>query len=354
MTDAADPQPPTLRKRPTISDVAANAGTSKGTVSFVINGRPGVAAGTRERILAAIDELGFEPSQLARSLSKSRADTVGLMLARNPRALGSDPFFARFIAGVESTLAKADYSLLLKFVSDERAEEAVYRKLASSRQVDGVILTDLRRHDMRIALLSDLGLAAVTLNSPDVPSSHPAVCNDDAPGIREAAAHLIALGHTRIAHVTGPLEYQHTSMRNALWREHFAAAGAPPIATVVTDFTAKRGAEATRMLIGLPPSQRPTAIVFDNDTMAVAGTMAAQGMGLKVPSDLSIIGFDDAELSASVNPPLTTIQTHPFAWGKCAAQVLIDVVNGKPPKKPVVRSGASNLVVRASTAPAPG
>lgn len=338
----------TAVRRPTISDVAARAGTSKGTVSFVLNGRPGVAPGTRDRILAAIEELGFQPSQVARSLSNSRADVIGFVLARTPQTLRSDSFFAPFIAGVEFGIADADNSVLLRFVADPESEQAAYRQLANGRRVDGVIVSDLRRDDARIPLLRDLGLPAVTLNSPDVASPFLAVCNDDVSGISAAADHLVGLGHRRIAHVSGPLRYLHSGSREDAWRRALEAHGLDLIAAVAGDFTAEGGAAATRTLLERAPGERPTAIVYGNDTMAVAGVVVARDLGLDVPRDLSVVGFDDAELAAYVTPPLTTIRTDPFAWGESAARALLGVIRGED-TTPTIHAGKSELILRGST-----
>src|SRR4051812_48906476 len=140
-------------RRPTISDVAAKAGVSKGAVSFALNDRPGVAPETRDRILAVARELGWTPSHRARALAASRALAVGLVIARPPETLGADPFFPRFIAGIESALARLGQSLLLQVVPDLDRELAGYRRLASEGRVDGVFLTDLRVDDPRPALL---------------------------------------------------------------------------------------------------------------------------------------------------------------------------------------------------------
>src|SRR4051794_24212637 len=189
--------------KPTIRDVARVAGVSKGTVSFALNGRPGVAEDTRERILAAARDLGWTPSTKARALSVSRSFAVGLVLAREPELLGADPFFPAFIAGVERTLSDRGQALVLQVVP-EAEEEAGYRRLAGAGRVDGVFLLDLRVADPRIALLAELGMPAVSIARPDGPSGFPAVLVDDRPGIAAAVRHLADLGHRRIAHVAGP------------------------------------------------------------------------------------------------------------------------------------------------------
>ncbi|RMI03745.1 LacI family DNA-binding transcriptional regulator [Cellulomonas triticagri] len=342
------------RRRATITDVARRAGTSKGTVSMVLNDRPGVAPATRARVVAAVQDLGFRPSGAARALSLSRADAIGLVLARVPATLRSDSFYAPFVAGLEQGVGHADCAVLLRFVADEAAEAAAYRALAEGRRVDGVVLADLRCDDPRVDLLADLGLPTVTLNRPDVPSSAPAVCHDDVGAVEQVVAHLAALGHRRTAYVGGPLRYLHARRRRDAWRRATRDHGLAPGVEVSADFTAEGGARATHELLDLRPAQRPTAVVYGNDTMAVAGTVVAQHRGLVLPRDLSVVGFDDGELSAYVRPSLTTVRTDPFAWGEQAARTLVDLVHLGPDHAAVptdVHLDAPRLVVRDSTAP---
>ncbi|VTR76172.1 LacI family DNA-binding transcriptional regulator [Cellulomonas hominis] len=345
----ADAVRPVAQRRPTISDVAARAGTSKGTVSFVLNGRAGVAPATRARVLAAIDELGFSPSGAARALSRSRADAIGLVLARHPETLRSDSFFAAFLGGLEQGLAGTDTAVLLRFVADEEQEVAAHRSLAEGRRVDGLVLADLRCDDPRIDLVAGLGLPAVTLNEPDVPSPFLAVRQDDLSAVRHAVSHLVALGHRRIGHVSGPLRYLHALRRRDAWLDALAGHGLAPGAWEESDFTAQGGAQATHALLDRTPDERPTAVLYGNDTMAVAGTVAAQSRGLVLPRDLSVVGFDDAELSAHVRPALTTIRTDPYGWGAAAGRCLIDLVHGRG--RVEITMQAPRLVVRDSTAP---
>jgi DNA-binding LacI/PurR family transcriptional regulator len=333
-------------RRPTIADVARHAGVSKGAVSFALNGRPGVADSTRQRILAAAQELGWRPSQRARSLSVSRAFALGLIVARNPVLLGSDPFFSSFVAGVETVLSERGQSLVLQVVGTAAAEEEGYRRLAGDARVDGVFLSDLRRDDPRIALAVELGLPAVTLNRPDVSCPYPAVCMDDRPGITAAVEHLVALGHVRIAHVSGPDDYLHGIGRRQAFLEALAAAGLPPGRVEPGDFTAAGGMAATRRL--LADAEPPTAIVYANDLMAIAGISEAQKAGLTVPDDLSVTGYDDTELSAHLHPALTTVRTDPYGWGQVAARTLLALVDGEPAGD--LELEPPPLVVRRSTA----
>ncbi|MGH3372698.1 MAG: LacI family DNA-binding transcriptional regulator, partial [Nocardioidaceae bacterium] len=195
--------------RPTINDVARAAGVSKGAVSFAFNNRPGLAADTRERILATARELGWTPSSRARSLSVSRAFAFGLVMARPPETLRADPFFPSFIAGLETELSEHGYALLLQVVPEHDGEHQSYRRLAEAGRVDGVFVTDLYVDDPRPALLAELGLPAVVVGPALGEPFWPAVGVDDGPGVAATVQHLIDLGHTRIGHVAGPRAMVH-------------------------------------------------------------------------------------------------------------------------------------------------
>jgi len=340
-------------RRPTIADVARLAETSRGTVSFVINDRPGVSPATRARVLEAMKTLAWTPNQLARSLSTRRAYAIGLILARDPRALSSDPFFAPLIAGLETGLEPSGQFLVLRFARDDETEAAAYRSLTEQHRVDGFVLSDLLREDTRPGLLDELGMPAVTLNRTEGPSSFPAVVHADEPGVVAAVEHLMAHGHRRIAHVGGPGRYLHAARRRTAWEATMRDHGLEPGPFAEADFTAAGGVAATRSLLDLPPRQRPTAILYANDLMAASGVAYAQQQGVRVPDDLSVIGFDDAELSGFLDPPLTSVRTDPFAWGLAAAELLIEAITSTSGTVASRAITPGTLVVRRSVAPAP-
>ena len=331
--------------RPTIADVARRAGVSKGAVSFALNDRPGVSPATRKRILGAADDLAWRPNLRARALPARRAYAIGLVVARPARLLGSDPFFAAFIAGVELELAERDLALVLQVVPDAAAETAGYRRLAADGRVDGVLLTDVLNEDPRIALLQELGLLAVTLGRPELASPFPAVIEDDAAGIQAAVRHLVGLGHTRIGHVAGPDQFIHGRRRREAWRSAVVSHGLAPGPSRRADFSPTSGARGTTALLRL--AEPPTAIVFANDLMAIAGIGAAHRLGLAVPRDLSVTGFDDTLLAAHVSPSLTTVQVDAVAWGRVATSTLLRLVaEGSSNDIPMP---APRLVIREST-----
>ncbi|MCD4535355.1 LacI family transcriptional regulator [Nocardioides sp. cx-169] len=338
-----------MTPRPTINDVARKAGVSKGAVSFAFNDRPGIAPETRERILETARAMGWTPSSRARALSVSRALAVGMVIARPPETLRADPFFPSFIAGVESVLAESGYALLLQLVPEDDEGHASYRRLAEQGRVDGVLLTDLHVDDTRPALLAEVDLPAVVVG-PDLGEGlWPAVGVDDGPGIAAVVEHLVSLGHTHIAHVGGPAVMVHGRSRRDAWAAALADAGLAPGPFVESDFSAEGGAAATTSLLDL--AEPPTAVVYANDLMAMAGLAVAVARGIDVPGRLSIAGYDDTELAAYLQPPLTTVTTDVTGWGRAAATRLLDLVEQRRPTEPVLST--PRLVVRGSTGPAP-
>lgn len=335
--------------RPTINDVARAAGVSKGAVSFAFNNREGLAPETRERILATAREMGWTPSSRARALSVSRALAVGLVMARPPETLRADPFFPSFIAGVESELARHGYALLLQVVPEHEGELQSYRRLADEGRVDGVFVTDLYADDARPALLAELGLPAVIVG-PDLPEAYwPSVGVDDGPGIAAATSHLVEHGHTSIAHVSGPSVMVHGRSRRTAWAATLVTAGLPEGPCVEADFSAEGGAAATREL--LDSADPPTAIVYANDLMAIAGLAVAAGRGIDVPGSLSVTGYDDTELAGYVQPSLTSVSTDVIGWGRAAARRLLELVDERTADE--IRLPPPQLVIRGSTGPAP-
>ncbi|MEJ7773807.1 MAG: LacI family DNA-binding transcriptional regulator [Nocardioidaceae bacterium] len=333
--------------RLTINDVARAAGVSKGAVSFALNSRPGVAPDTRERILKVARDIGWTPSSRARALSVSRALAVGLVIARSPDTLGADPFFPSFIAGLESVLSERGNALLLQVVADHEREGPSYRRLVDEGRVDGVFVTDLFVDDPRPALLAELGLPAVIIGPALGEGVWPTVGVDDAPGIMGAVDHLVALGHVTIAHVAGPRGMVHGHSRQRAWSQALLRAELVPGPCIEADFSAESGAAATRQLLDL--DEPPTAIVYANDLMAMAGMSLAQSRGVDVPGDLSITGYDDTEIAAHLQPSLTTVTTDVIEWGRAAATRLLELIDSQPPTDIVLQP--AQLVVRNSTGP---
>jgi DNA-binding LacI/PurR family transcriptional regulator len=334
-------------KRPTIADIAQRAGVSKGAVSYALNGQPGVSDATRQRIVAIAREIGFNPNSAARALSGASARAVGLTVCRPARMLGIEPWFMGLISGFEAELSARSYALTLQVVSSPEQEVEVYRRWWGERRIDGVIVTDLREHDVRIPVLQQLQLPAVVIGGPGDTGSIVQVWSDDAGAITEAVRYLVALGHRRIARVSGLPGLLHTQTRTRAFNEVCASLGLTEAATLASDYTGEEGGRATRrLLIG---ADRPTAIIYDNDVMAVAGLAVAQEMGLAVPGDLSIVAWDDSPLCSLVHPPLTALSRDIAEYGAHAARELLAAIDGKPVSN--VEAVAAHLTPRGSTAP---
>lgn len=332
-------------KRPTIADIAQRAGVSTGAVSYALNGQPGVSDATRARIVAIAHEIGWQPNVAARSLSVSRAHAVGLVLARPAPILGIEPFFMRFIAGLEAELSARSIALLLQVVGDHEQAVAALRRWWAERRIDGVIVTDLFSADSRVAVLEELRLPAVIVGGPGHTGSLPYVWGDDAVALTSAVEYLVALGHRRIARVAGLPSLQHTAIRTEAFYAATRRHGLTDARVIVTDYSGEEGARATRTL--LTSHDRPTAIIFDNDVMAVAALGVTAEMGVAVPDDLSIVAGDDSPLTSLVHPPLTALVRDVSAYGALAARALIDILNGK--KVESVQHETPHLVVRGST-----
>jgi DNA-binding LacI/PurR family transcriptional regulator len=332
--------------RPTIADIARRAGVSSGAVSYALNGRPGVSDETRARVLAVADEVGWTPNIAARALTGVGVSTVGLVISRPASVLGIEPFFMSFVSGVEEVLSEHDFALLLQVAPRPDTELETYRRWWTGRRVDGVFVVDLRVDDPRVEGLTDLGLPAVVVGDPEHAGPLPSVWSDDAQAVTVAIEHLAALGHRRVARVSGPDHLVHTRVRS----EAFEAAGSRlgvKVQQVPTDYTLEAGISATRKLLGA--RWRPTALVFDNDLMAVGAVQVAAELGLGIPDDLSILAWDDSPLCRLTSPPLSAMSRDVAAYGASAARLLLATIAGDRAEVRQ-RSSVPHLVDRGSLA----
>ncbi|MEO3863267.1 LacI family DNA-binding transcriptional regulator [Acrocarpospora sp. B8E8] len=333
-------------KRLTISDIAKRAGVSIGAVSFALNGRPGVSSQTRSRILAIAEEMGWRPNAAARGLSESRARTVGLVIARSADTLGVEPFFMKFIAGLESELAVSRTGLLLQVVPDHARAINAMGAWWAERRVDGVIVTDLWAEDARLPLLEEMSIPGVLVGRPHPGSRLPAVWSDDAAAVTETVDHLVALGHRRIARVAGLPALDHTRVRNDAFHAVLARHGLRPADVIDTDYTWAAGADATQEL--LSADRPPTAIIFDNDVMGTAGLSVARKLGVSVPDELSIVAGDDSQLCEMVFPALTALSRDIQKYGANTARTLLALLDGATVTS--FQDATARLLIRESTA----
>ncbi|MFB4282273.1 MULTISPECIES: LacI family DNA-binding transcriptional regulator [unclassified Nonomuraea] len=311
----------------TIAEVAQRAGVSKGSVSLAMNDKPGVSAATREKVFKAARELGWLPNQAARSLSSAstQVSNVGLVIARPARMLGLEPFYMEFVSGIESVLAERAHSLLLRLVRDVGEEIGVLDGWGRSRQISGSIMVDFTIDDPRIAAAGALRLPVIAVGHPDLTGGLPSVWTDDAAAVTEAVRYLAALGHRRLARVGGPAALGHSAIRSEAFSKAVADLNLEMGRILPTDFSGEQGARATRAL--LSSAQRPTAILYDNDIMAVAGLSVATEMGVPVPAELSLLAWDDSQLCRLTHPPLSAMSHDVFAFGAEVARRLMDLID---------------------------
>ncbi|WP_145803440.1 LacI family DNA-binding transcriptional regulator [Kribbella amoyensis] len=332
--------------RVTIREIALRAGVSKGAVSYALNNQPGVSEATRARVLKVAEELEWVPNRAARQLSAARSETFGLVLARSAKTLSEEPFYMGFVGGVQSVLSEKSYALALQVVADLDEEMATYRKWAAERRVDGVIVVDLRVDDPRIPLLRRLELPAVLVGDPALADDLTCVWTDGTSAMYAAVEHVASLGHRRVGRIAGPPEHGHVWIRD----QAFTAVGRRlglDLKVVHTDFSGEQGAEATREL--MTATDRPTALVYDNDLMAVAGLSVLSGLGLRSPDDVTLVAWDDSALCRLVHPRLTAMSHNIVAYGAEVAERLFALRAGARPEAHLFSTPV--LMVRESSGP---
>ena len=331
-------------KRPTITDIAQRAGVTKAAVSFALNGKPGISAATRERILAIAEEIGFQPNSAARALTAGKAGVFGLVIDRPARTLGIEPFFMQLVSGIQAELAAHQVMLQFTMTEDTDAEIELYRQWWAQRRVDGVFVVDLKVNDPRVEAIEKLRMPAVVIGTPRGAGSLPAIWQDDRAAVDIVVGHLASQGHKRIARVGGHAAYWHSVLRHDAFEASAAVAGLTAF-SVVADYTAEHGAQATVSLLG--SAQPPTAIVYDNDVMAAAGLAVAQRMGVGVPDGVTIISWDDSALCELMHPALTALRRDIAGVGSTAARMLRELAAGGHPEN--VMEATPVLQVRKSS-----
>ncbi|MFI5086263.1 MAG: LacI family DNA-binding transcriptional regulator [Actinomycetales bacterium] len=332
--------------RVTISSLAGQLGLSKASVSYALNGQPGVSDRTRAKVLELAAELGWYPSATARALTNARTGAIGIVLSRDPELIGAEPYYMSLLAGIESVLSAAEMSLLLRMVGSGGARDlAVYERWAGERRVDGVIVLDLLEADPRPGLLAGLRLPFV-LHGASGAVRYAATTVDQSADAGTIVDHLRGLGHRRIAHVTGPRTLLHERARLGAVGGHAQRAGMT-VADAESDYAIDAAAAATREL--LAGGHGMTAVIYGSDLMALGGIQALREGGLDVPADVSVVSWDDSILCRLGVPGVTALQRDPVDHGRRSARLLLDVIGGRAAEN--VPTGAGELIRRASTGP---
>lgn len=335
------------KKRITIADVAQRAGVSKSAVSHVVNGRDDISPAVRDRIRAAAAELGWQPAAAALALAGSRTRAIGYVVRRDTGQIRTDPFFGEVVAGVQPVLTQALYTLLVSVVSTVEEELIVYRRLVDAHQVDGFLLIDHRNDDPRYAVITESGLPAVAIGHPHQDTPFPAVTATPK-AVAEAVTMLAGLGHRQLGYVAAEPEFLHSGLRQRQVQQAAETLSLPSVDTRHAVSTPEGAAAATTALLSRDP--RPTAILYASDWLAMWGIDTVHNAGLRVPEDISVVGYDNIPSAAHFRPALTTIHADVDELASTAASMLLDLIEGRQTQN---ADTSAQLVVRESTGPAP-
>ncbi|WP_298868391.1 LacI family DNA-binding transcriptional regulator [uncultured Microbacterium sp.] len=311
------------RGRVTIREMAQRLGVSVASVSYALNGQPGVGDATRERVLALARELEWRPSSSARALSRARTDTVGMVLRRDPELLGQEPFYMSLLSGVESVLSEEGQSLMLRMVGREPGRDLeVYRSWSAERRVDGVIVMDQLIDDPRPQLLHALRMPFVMHGLRIEPETGRQVVEDLVTDACRIVDHLAELGHTDVVDVTGPLTLVHeVERRDAITAR--AAERGMRVTVVEGDYTREGAGQLLAEHLAAWP--QATAIVSSNDVMALGIISALRAAGR---TGMALVSWDDSLLCEISAPSITSLARRTDEQGMRSARILLRAIAG--------------------------
>jgi LacI family transcriptional regulator len=334
----------------TIKDIARVAGVSVTTVSRALNGYSDVNEKTRQKIIAVAKELNYSPNTLARSLVMNKSKTIGIIVSGINRESLKGNFTFEVLSGVNEFTAKTDYDLILFSTNSTKQREKTYSQLCRERRVDGAIIQGIRTDDPYLKEVVESDIPCVLIDIPIASDTVGYVTTDNVLGAKRAVEHLIDLGHENIAMING-YEFAFVSKsRLEGYLEALKTASLPIKEEWIVNgqFEEKKAENLTLSLLQQYPEI--TAIFCASDIMALGAINAAKKLGLKVPEDLSVVGYDDIILAAYLTPSLTTIAQDKFQMGYQAAELLINMLEGKTESHTRVLD--TTLIVRESTAKA--
>jgi LacI family transcriptional regulator len=336
-----------MKKRTTAQDVADLAGVSRTTVSFVLNGVPGMRIGdeTRQRVSEAARQLDYHPDATARRMVRGRTSIIGFVLRQTPDQAFADHFLPQVLHGLSRAAAAQSYHILIEPIPPD--DSTSYLRLIRERHVDGIVLSGPRFDDQDL-LMAQADNSPVVLMGQLPGTDLPFVDVDNVSGAAMVTRHLIDLGHRRIAFISNAKPIYTASVdRLSGYRQALTAADISFDECLVRygDFAPASGEVAMNDLLQLDP--RPTAVFVASDTVAMGALKAIHGAGLTVPHDMALVGFDDAPYSEFIEPPLTTVRLPAFGLGWGAADLLIRLINKEVIRQPSVLL-ETELIIRKS------
>jgi len=319
--------------RITIQDIAKKAQVSKMTVSRVLSGNGYVAKETAERIQSIINELNYEPNFIARSLSSKQSMILGVIIFKTHPSI-FDEYVAQVFSGIVDNSELKQYRIMVLPVDPKHGDENEYYKIARSNLLDGLILLRSRINDTKIEALAKTGFPFVLVNFKKYAPNYNFVDTENYKGAMLAMEHLIKKGHKKIVFFSGNLfetnardrfkAYQDTLVNNGLeYNEEWV---------IHSEFDEEDAYIKTEQILKCP--DRPTAIFCASDYIAIGAMRRIQEMGLEIPNDIAVVGFDDIELASHIQPKLTTVHQPLHELGRNAGQILLDIITGK--RKPPV------------------
>jgi DNA-binding LacI/PurR family transcriptional regulator len=333
----------------TIKDIARAAGVSHTTVSRALHDHPAISAETVAEIKRLATRMGYVPSATARGLKTRRTRALGVIVSHI-----DDPFWSEVLQGIDEVLHPAGYSLFVAATHRDRQREKEVVQAMVQRGVDGVILCAPQFSPDQSRVMQAYGVPMVIVNNEGASDAQYLVYNDDCYGSRLLARHLIELGHRHVAYMGNQVGGRTTVEREAGFREEMQTAGLEvrgQDVLMAPDGTPNGGHAGTQQILAF--TARPTAIMCYNDYMAIGVYSALRGAGLRIPEDVSVVGYDDITMAAYLLPPLTTLRQFKRDLGAGAANMMLRVLDTRDPAGPQPEkiSFKGELVIRASTAP---
>ncbi len=334
-----------MTKKLTLDEVAERAGVSRTTASRVMNERPHVRPEVRARVLRIIEETGYQPHPVARSLASQRTHVLGIVIPRQNSAFFTDPYFPCLLEGIAQECNAQDYTLALFLLQTPVDEEKVLPRITRRGALDGLIVQVGQQEDHFIKRLLEGDVPLVVAGRPAQATEASYVDVDNRAGAYTAVMHLFNLGHTCVATITGPRNTTAGMDRYAGYIDAHRAHKLPINETLVTegDFSESGGYRAMHTLL----EQHPDAVFAASDMMAIGAMRAIHETGLRVPDDIAVVGFDDLPPAAHARPPLTTVHQPVQQFGRCVVKILLDIVENDVPE-PCHNVLSTNLVIRDS------